>query len=132
MLLLGVSGIGGIVPNIDLLSSFRGDALNTMLLEVSGNTTNGNDDQLLDPLQFNEKQTKEAYPYVYRHLFSQENKGVSSDTVGETNWKPAMTGLCLVKAPLGMGPSMWVSEAGRQEFEEKGEGAIKKVVGEKQ
>ena len=118
------------VPNIDFLSLFQGDAMDSIMSQVLGDAAllgsyaDDAADSLLSTVQFNEEQAKEAYSYVFKFIADQE--GGSGPT-----WKPAMTGLHLTEAPPGKGQSMWVSIDGIEQFQMHGEDALKRVGGYK-
>ena len=111
---------------MDLLSHFQGDAIDSMVSDVIGDSsslgshvTNATN-SVVSAVHYNEDQAKAAYSYVFKFLADQEGGG----SVG---WKPAMTGLHLCQAPPGKGRSMWVSEEGKELFCMHSEGAIKKL-----
>ena len=112
------------MPQIDLLSHFQGDAMDTMVSDVLGDlesyVTNASN-SVLKAVQYNEDQAKAAYSYVFKFLADQEGGG-------GVGWKPSMTGLHLTQAPAGKGRSMWVSEEGKEQFRMHGEDAIKKIL----
>jgi hypothetical protein len=114
------------VPQINLLSHFQGDAIDSMVSDVLGDTstlgshvTNATN-SVISAVHYNEDQAKAAYSYVYKFLADQEGGGGAG-------WKPSMTGLHLTPAPAGKGRSMWVSAEGKEQFLMHGEDAIKKI-----
>ena len=121
-------GLGGVVPDIDLMAFVQGGLMDSMVSEVLGvasSISSYADDatnSFLGAVQYNEEQAKEAYSYVFKFIADQE--GGSGPA-----WKPAMTGLLLTAAPLGKGQSMWVSPDGIEQFQMHGEDAIKKIGG---
>ena len=116
------------MPQIDLLSSFQGNVMDSMFNQVFGDNYSLSSHAadaatlVLDTIQYNEDQAKAAYSYVFEFLADQEGHKVAPP-----GWKPQMTGLHLTPAPVGKGRSMWVSKEGRGRFEMYGEDAIKKI-----
>lgn len=114
------------MPQIDLLSHFQGDAMDSMVSDVLGDTSSVGShlttasNSVLKAVHYNEDQAKAAYSYVFKFLADQEGGGGAG-------WKPSMTGLHLTQAPAGKGRSMWVSEEGKEQFRMHGEDAIKKI-----
>lgn len=114
------------MPQIDLLSYFQGDAMDSMVSDVLGDTSSlgshviNASNSVLKAVQYNADQAKAAYSYVFKFLADQEGGGGAG-------WKPSMTGLHLTQAPAGKGRSMWVSEQGKEQFRMHGEDAIKKI-----
>ena len=114
------------MPQVDLLSNFQGDAIDSMVSEVLGDTSTleshvtNTTTSVLKAVHYNADQAKAAYSYVFKFLADQEGGGGAG-------WKPSMTGLHLTQAPAGKGRSMWVSEEGREQFRMHGEDAIKKI-----
>jgi hypothetical protein len=115
------------VPTLDVLGNVQGDVLESMIKQVMDNGTAVSNslgtvsNRILDAINFNEEQAKNAYSHVFK--FISELEGGSGVT-----WKPQLTGLHLTPAPMGMGRSMWVSEEGVEQFQMHGEKAIKKVI----
>ena len=114
------------MPQIDSLSHFQGDAMDSMVSEIFGYTsslgshvTNASK-SVLSALHYNEDQANAAYSCVFEFLADQEGGGGAG-------WKPSMTGLHLTQAPAGKGRSVWVSKEGKEQFRMHGEDAIKKI-----
>ena len=118
-----LEGLGGVVPQLDLLCSMQGDALDCMISQVLidagavGAYVEEGATRILGSIKFNEEQAKKAYAHVYNFITEQEG-GKGDD------WKPTRTGLHLTAAPLGKGRSMWVSEEGMEAFQMHGADAL--------
>lgn len=116
-------GLGGVVPQIDLLSSFSSETIDSMtnqiLTEGPSLVTNAAN-SLQDHVRYNDEQAKAAYSAIYKFISDQEGGG-------GPNWIPSMTGLYRTTAPLGKGRSMWISPAGKAQFEMYGEDAVKRI-----
>lgn len=79
----------------------------------------------LSALNYTEVEEKAANFEILQILAKEE--GVTRESgSAPPGWKPTKTGLHLCMAPLGKGWSTWVSEEGKAQFLEHGEGAIKK------
>ena len=111
------------VPQIDLLSSFSGEAIDSMMSQIlaDGPSLVGKAaNSFQDHVRHNDEQAKAAYSAIYKFISDQEGGG-------GPNWTPSMTGLYRTKAPPGKGRSMWVSPNGKAQFEMYGEDAIKRI-----
>jgi hypothetical protein len=112
-----------VVPQIDLLSSFPGEAIDAMMSQIlmdGPSLIDNAANSLQDHVRHNDEQAKAAYSAVYKFISDQEGGG-------GPNWTPAMTGLYRTRAPPGKGRSMWISPAGKAQFEMYGEDAIKRI-----
>ena len=91
-----------------------------MITEVLGDITPSaldNDDISPEETVRKDDLRDSAFNVIYEHIRKVENgKG--------PNWVPLKTGLNRTKAPIGKGPSMWVSPKGSKKFTELGEESI--------
>lgn len=129
LVLLLHPGLGGVVPQLDLLSGIDGDAIESMSTQILGNANSlgsyadDADTSILHYAHCNEENAK-AFSYVFE-LISYVEGG------GGTGWTPKLTGLHLTDAPRGKGRSMWVSIDGIEQYQMHGEDAINKIGGGK-
>ena len=123
-----LKGLGGVVPNLDFLTSVDTSMLESMHAQMSvaavqvsqyGDSAAATAASALQVVQDNEEQAKNAFSLVYAFIRNAEKGG--------QDWKPRLTGLVLTPAPIGKGRSAWVSPAGAPKFLEEGCDAIRKI-----
>ena len=118
------TGLGGIVPQIEFPLNIHSDVIESMISDVLGSITpsalDRAADSIDDAVRLNPLRDS-AFNEIFEHI-RKEEKGSIGD-----NWIPDKTGLHRIMAPIGKGPSMWVSKKGEEKFMELGEDAIMRL-----